>query len=101
MNEKLSCPCCGYKTLDEIGEWEICSVCWWEDDGQDNQDADKVKGGPNGTLSLTQARINFINHGISSPSRKDLKPGSFKEYKRGRIFVLDGVGNLVEKAQDS
>ena len=46
-------------TLSERGGFEICSVCWWEDDGQDDADADVVRGGPNGDLSLTQARKNF------------------------------------------
>jgi hypothetical protein len=53
------CPCCGYLTLDERGNFEICSVCFWEDDGQDDHDAGLVRGGPNGNLSLTQARRNF------------------------------------------
>ncbi|MFE5141002.1 CPCC family cysteine-rich protein [Streptomyces fagopyri] len=53
------CPCCGYLTLAERGLYEICPVCFWEDDGQDNHDADRVRGGPNGRLSLTQARRNF------------------------------------------
>jgi hypothetical protein len=26
-------------------------VCFWEDDGQDDHDADLVRGGPNGALS--------------------------------------------------
>lgn len=34
-------------------------MCWWEDDGQDNGDADVVRGGPNGELSLTNARRNW------------------------------------------
>jgi hypothetical protein len=42
-------------TLNERGGWEICAVCFWEDDGQDDHDADNVRGGPNGALSLTQA----------------------------------------------
>ncbi|MFF1770133.1 CPCC family cysteine-rich protein [Streptomyces sp. NPDC058249] len=29
------CPCCGFLTLDERGSYEICPVCFWEDDGQD------------------------------------------------------------------
>ena len=33
------CPCCGYLTLDERGGYEICPVCYWEDDGQDDHDA--------------------------------------------------------------
>ncbi|GAA0436046.1 CPCC family cysteine-rich protein [Streptomyces luteireticuli] len=53
------CPCCGFLTLDERGAYEICSVCFWEDDGQDDQDADQIRGGPNGWLSLAEARRNF------------------------------------------
>ncbi|MFC9672663.1 CPCC family cysteine-rich protein [Streptomyces sp. NPDC056949] len=53
------CPCCGFLTLDERGNFEICDVCFWEDDGQDDHDADRVRGGPHGRLSLTEARRNF------------------------------------------
>ena len=59
----LRCPCCGCKTLGERGGFEICEVCFWEDDGQDDHDADAVRGGPNGALSLTQARANFRRFG--------------------------------------
>jgi hypothetical protein len=59
------CPCCGCKTLDDQGGFEICPVCFWEDDGQDDHDADVVRGGPNGTLSLTQARMNYRQYGAS------------------------------------
>ncbi|AIJ20651.1 CPCC family cysteine-rich protein [Amycolatopsis methanolica] len=58
-----ACPCCGYLTLRERGGFEICEVCFWEDDGQDAHDADEVRGGPNGWLSLTQARRNFESFG--------------------------------------
>jgi hypothetical protein len=53
------CPCCGSKTLAERGGFDICPVCYWEDDGQDDEDADLVRGGPNGALSLTEARRNY------------------------------------------
>jgi hypothetical protein len=59
------CPCCGYLTLDERGEYQICPVCFWEDDGQDVHDADVIRGGPNGDLSLTQARQNFDSFGAT------------------------------------
>ncbi len=55
----LRCPCCGFKTLNERGAFEICEVCYWEDDGQDEHDVAVVRGGPNGSLSLKQARRNF------------------------------------------
>lgn len=29
------CPCCGYRTIKERGFYEICPVCYWEDDGID------------------------------------------------------------------
>jgi uncharacterized Zn finger protein (UPF0148 family) len=57
------CACCGYETLSERSGYEICPVCFWEDDGQDEQDKDVIRGGPNGELSLTQARINFQTFG--------------------------------------
>jgi hypothetical protein len=55
----LRCPCCFCRTLGERGGFEICPVCFWEDDGQDEHDADVVRGGPNGGLSLTQACANY------------------------------------------
>jgi hypothetical protein len=57
--DNYRCPCCGCKTLGERGGYEICPVCFWEDDGQDEKDADVVRGGPNASLSLTQARANY------------------------------------------
>jgi hypothetical protein len=59
---QVCCPCCGYPTLRVRGESEICALCDWEDDGQDDADADEVRGGPNGDLSLTEARQNFADH---------------------------------------
>lgn len=31
-----TCPCCGYRTIKERGCYEICAVCYWEDDGSDD-----------------------------------------------------------------
>ena len=39
------CPCCGCKALDERGGYEIGTICFWEDDGQDDHNADVVRGG--------------------------------------------------------
>ena len=63
----VRCLCCGSRTLTTPGVFELCPVCWWQDDGQDDVDADVVRGGPNGTLSLTVARANFLACGASDP----------------------------------
>lgn len=50
----------------------MMKVCWWEDDGQDNINAEVVKGGPNSGISLAQARYNYLTKGLYAPSRNDL-----------------------------
>ena len=63
----VSCPCCAKRTLSEPAAYEICPVCFWEDDGQGDHDADVVRGGPNYDLSLTVARENFTRIGAADP----------------------------------
>ena len=53
------CPCCCFITVTERSADEICPVCFWEDDGQDDHDPDEVRGGPDRALSLAVARANF------------------------------------------
>ncbi len=61
------CPCCRFKTLCGRGADEICPVCFWQDDGQDEHDAEFVRGGPNGYLSLLEAQRNFLKHRACDP----------------------------------
>ncbi len=62
-NQKYKCPCCGYYTYTEKpnGNYAICPVCFWEDDPIQLNDPDYT-GGAN-TVSLNQARENFIKFG--------------------------------------
>lgn len=49
--------------------FDICFICFWEDDGQDSDDADIIRGGPNHDYSLTEARDNFKKyHTMYRPS---------------------------------
>ena len=57
-----ACPCCGYPTMDERGCDDICLLCHWQDDGQDDPYAEEVWGGPNYSYSLEEARRNFQDH---------------------------------------
>jgi hypothetical protein len=70
VESPVACPCCGFLTLRERGGFEICDVCFWEDDGQDDHDADLVRGGPNRGLSLLQARRNFAAYGACDESAR-------------------------------
>lgn len=45
--KKYTCSCCGYKTLDEPpGNYEICPICFWEDDPIQREDV-YFSGGAN------------------------------------------------------
>jgi hypothetical protein len=65
---RYPCPCCGYPTLMDRGGFEVCWVCYWEDDGQDDPYADQVWGGPNGSLSLSEAREKYEQDAASGKS---------------------------------
>ncbi|MFE6624098.1 CPCC family cysteine-rich protein [Streptomyces sp. NPDC057740] len=56
----IACPCCVQRTLEGRANFEVGPECGWEDDGQDDGDANIVRGGPNGRLSLRQARLDHL-----------------------------------------
>ena len=64
--KKYQCPCCASYTLDNEppGTFEICPVCFWEDDNiqYDNQN---YEGGAN-DISLNNARKNYKKLGVIS-----------------------------------
>jgi hypothetical protein len=64
---RFRCPCCGYKTLETAGALALCPVCWWEDDGQEDEDAAEVRLTVNGQLSLNEAREHFALCGAAHP----------------------------------
>ena len=62
-SNKYTCPCCGYRTLAEQppGTFDICPICYWEDDNVQFDDPD-FSGGAN-RVSLRQAQGNFLEFG--------------------------------------
>ena len=60
---KYKCPCCGFYTVDEKprGNYDICPVCFWEDDPLQLED-ETYEGGAN-RVSLRLARENFAEFG--------------------------------------
>ncbi len=56
-----TCPCCGYRVFSSIGDYEICPICFWEDDIVQLR-FPSLAGGAN-EPSLIQAQQNFIEYG--------------------------------------
>lgn len=52
------CPCCFYCTLDLRGEYEICPLCFWEDEGSINDKMPNLYSSPN-HMSLIEFRNQF------------------------------------------
>ena len=90
------CPCCGRRTLAEGEGWEVCVVCWWEDDTPEAH-ADRPSGA-NAGVSLRAARANFLRHGRFDPKRTCLGRAAEppEKYAVGRVFALDDGGHVVE-----
>ncbi|MDE7209916.1 MAG: hypothetical protein K2O03_00555 [Lachnospiraceae bacterium] len=90
--KKYRCLCCGCRTLDARGEYDICPVCFWEDemypyikdgalhllrneagmddkaDGYTGEDVLDVESGANHGLTLRQGRENYKNFGACEKS---------------------------------
>lgn len=56
-----TCACCGFATISEKGNFEICPICFWEDDSV--QEADPWLSGGANEPSLYQAQSYFMNFG--------------------------------------
>ncbi|KRF52397.1 hypothetical protein ASG99_27935 [Bacillus sp. Soil768D1] len=83
---KYTCPCCGYKTLDEEppGTHDICRNCFWEDDNYQYEYPDE--DGAN-KISFRESQQNFIKFGVSDldfsenvrkPNNSDIKDPNWK-----------------------
>lgn len=57
------CPCCDYFSLAKRGSYDICQVCYWEDDGQGLGQLDDVSR-PN-HITLREGRLNFARCGAA------------------------------------
>ncbi|HCE4695085.1 TPA: hypothetical protein NGU23_004712 [Vibrio parahaemolyticus] len=79
---KYTCPCCGYNTFDAPakGTYDICELCYWEDDLVQNEAPD-YEGGANG-ICLREAQREFLKEAVDTtgyfkdPSWKLLDPPS-------------------------
>ncbi|QFT89034.1 hypothetical protein FIU87_10285 [Bacillus sp. THAF10] len=77
------CPCCGYKTLESKppGTFEICEICFWEDDDLQFNNHDYAGGANESSLRQYQKGFlegRFINR---KPSENDERKPNWKPLK--------------------
>lgn len=58
--DMFRCPCCDCFTLNGVAQYDICPVCFWEDDGTTSEHGFS----PNG-CSLGEARQNYLKFGAN------------------------------------
>ena len=76
----LPCLCCGFKTLKGIG-WEICVVCYWQDDGV--SELDKISGANH--MSLFEAKENLKKFGVMSEEfKKCVDPDRMIQFEKSK-----------------
>jgi hypothetical protein len=55
---KYTCVICGYRTLDSRCDWDICPICFWEDDVLLKKG--DTKSPANGELRVSEAQANYM-----------------------------------------
>ncbi|WP_342746937.1 CPCC family cysteine-rich protein [Streptomyces aidingensis] len=74
VSNSYPCPCCGHRVLDAMpGSYEICPVCFWEDDHVQFR-WPTMPGGAN-KVSLVEAQRNYQEFGASDQlGRRYVRP---------------------------
>ena len=85
-DRRYECPCCGFRTLTDSNNYEVCPVCFWEDDPVQKEDP-HYNGGAN-SLSLEQARRNYVEISASQGEfLKKVRPPRPEEMPVSRLFT--------------
>ena len=81
----VACPCCGYLVFKERGGWEICPICYWEDDPV--QIADPWCPGGANRPCLEESQRNYAAYGameqrfveyVRAPNSKDVQDPNWR-----------------------
>ncbi len=73
----LACPCCLNLTMESRGDYAICPVCFWEDDGSDRM----AEWSPVNDMSLAEARANYQRIGACCKAMlPNVRPATEEEW---------------------
>jgi Cysteine-rich CPCC len=70
MSELFECPCCAQKTLEDRFGFDLCPVCFWEDDWDQSEHSSNH-------ISLTEAQRNYAAY------------GACKEYAKQYVVTIE------------
>ena len=76
-NDRQMCPVCGQYRFETQDEYEICPICWWEDDPGQRDDPEEDSGA-NG-MSLIEAREWWQKTGKTLLEKKEIGRASCRE----------------------
>ena len=88
MHDLYPCPCCGYSVFSEPeGSYEICPICFWEDDGV--QLAYPMMPGGANTNSVMECQRDFARTGacesrfvtnVRTPNESDRRASGWRQF---------------------
>lgn len=89
--ERYKCPCCGYYTLCSKGLYDICPVCFWEDEDIENPNEYNECN----RVSLNQARKNYLKFGSCEKNMKKYvrKPRAYEKLEKYQKLTLTKFKN--------
>jgi hypothetical protein len=91
------CEVCGYKTVSH--PYDICTVCFWEQEMLEESEYNEPTGGPNDELSVNDARRNFEKLGaVSERLLQYVVPPKAGEIPEGAISA-DKIAERQEAAR--
>ena len=85
----VQCPCCGYDTLKRRGFFEICILCWWEDDGTDEKRLKNIPRRANKGYSLSEAKENFRKYLVK------YRPSDTRFSKQTQKKIVDAKRKII------
>jgi hypothetical protein len=85
---KNTCPACGYMTLPARASFDICPICFWEDDGQD--DPEEEKEGNTNPSSLKEYR-GETQHLLNRIKHTDFPPADEKNIFQNKFRQIDAI----------
>lgn len=93
----FTCPCCWFPTLESRCSYDICFICDWEDDWQDDYNEFEILWWPNWKLSLHDAREVIQNKLDYSFLVEFLKNKDNQKLFIEKIIIILEIQNLLDK----